>query len=170
MLIVGEKINILNPVVHIALKRKEASTIVSLAKRQVEAGAEALDINLGHCKEMDELISWVITKIQESVDVPLFLYARVLNMPNVLKTHKGQAAINGVTCDHDQLIKGMNIAKDYNTNLVVFLTKKDLAYVSAKEYCKLADMVFEEAEKRCFPIRKLFLAPPCLAVGQAQLH
>ncbi len=159
MLIVGEKINILNPVVYDALEREEVSTIVSLAKRQVKAGAQALDINLGPCKKVDRLIPLVITSIQDSVNVPLFLYARVLSLPDVIKIHKGRATINGVTCDQDQLAHGMNIAKEYDANLVVFLTKKGLEHATAEEYCELTEIVFEQADKTGIPIKRLFLDP-----------
>ena len=74
MLIIGEKINILNRLVYEAVSSKEMSAITSLALLQVETGADALDVNLGpEITQGEKIMQEVVTAIQQYVDVPLCL-------------------------------------------------------------------------------------------------
>ena len=47
MYIIGENIHIISPKVKEALKERDAKFFQELAVKQVEAGAQALDLNLG---------------------------------------------------------------------------------------------------------------------------
>ena len=77
MLIIGEKINILNRLVYEAISSKDMSSIMSLALLQVEAGADVLDVNL--CPEitrgekiMQEVVTFIAENTNDGIIAPLF--------------------------------------------------------------------------------------------------
>src|SRR3972149_4533158 len=72
MYIIGEHIHIISQQVKDALKEKNAKVFQELAVKQVEAGAQALDLNLGpRKKDGEEIFPWMVETVQAVVDVPL---------------------------------------------------------------------------------------------------
>ncbi len=74
MLIIGEKINGTSKRVNKAILEKDAGYIQGLATRQVECGADILDINAGTGidREPEDLI-WLVKTVQDVTDVKLCL-------------------------------------------------------------------------------------------------
>ena len=74
MFIIGEKINGTLKKVAAAIAVHDAAYIQDLARRQVEAGADYVDVNAGTAsgREPDDL-TWLIDTVQAVVDVPLCL-------------------------------------------------------------------------------------------------
>lgn len=72
MIIIGEKINGAIPRVAGAIEKRDADYIRELAVRQVEAGADYLDVCAGTSpdKELDALC-WLIDIVQQTVEIPL---------------------------------------------------------------------------------------------------
>jgi len=79
-----------------ALESRDKKTIQDLAVRQVEHGAQALDLNIGPQKREGHLIMpWVVDAVQEVVDVPLSLdTTNVAAIEAGLKRCKQQPIIN----------------------------------------------------------------------------
>ena len=74
MLIIGEKINGTLQKTASAIAARDADYIQDLAQRQVQAGADYLDVNAGtgSGSEVEDLI-WLVNTIQDVVDAPLCL-------------------------------------------------------------------------------------------------
>jgi cobalamin-dependent methionine synthase I len=74
MLIIGEKINGTLKKTAAAIAARDVDFVQELARKQVEAGANYLDINAGtgSGKEADDLV-WLVETVQTAVDVPLCL-------------------------------------------------------------------------------------------------
>ena len=72
MYILGENIHIISEKVKAALIEKDSRFFQELAVKQVEAGAQALDFNLGPRKKDGEVIfPWMVELVEQVVDVPL---------------------------------------------------------------------------------------------------
>ena len=105
MLIIGEKINGTRKGVNKAVLERDADFIRKLAVAQVEAGADALDINAGTAgeREADDMV-WLINVVQDVVDKPLSL-----DSPNPVALAAGLSAtqqvpiINSISGDEDRL-------------------------------------------------------------------
>ena len=70
MYIIGENIHILSDKVKKGLKEKDQKFFQDLAVRQVEAGAQALDLNLGpRKKDWEEVFPWMVETLETVVDV-----------------------------------------------------------------------------------------------------
>src|SRR5574341_2451513 len=72
MFIIGENIHIISDKVKAALQERNAKFFQELAVKQVEAGAGALDLNLGPRKaDWQEVFPWIVQTVEAVVDVPL---------------------------------------------------------------------------------------------------
>jgi cobalamin-dependent methionine synthase I len=72
MLIVGELINTSRKIIRESVERRNTEYIRDIAKRQVEAGANYLDVNCSDMLDNElEVIRWLIENIKAVVDTPL---------------------------------------------------------------------------------------------------
>ena len=94
MYIIGENIHIISDKVKAALKARDARFFQESAVKQVEAGAQALDLNLGPRKDDgQEVFPWMVQTVEAVVDVPLsFDSTNLLGIEAGLKKdHQGPA-------------------------------------------------------------------------------
>ncbi len=159
MLIIGEKIHILNPEVFQAVSNRDIDTIVRLACRQVEAGADAIDINLGPGQQASDMLPEIAAAINQAVDTTLFFPSGPRKFPEAVNACNKRPVINAVTADPDDLARTMAAAECLNTELVVLLTRKGILPTVVDEWCLLAEEVIETAEKIGFPTNRLYLDP-----------
>jgi 5-methyltetrahydrofolate--homocysteine methyltransferase len=73
MLIIGELINCTRKKVGEAARQRDAEFFRGLARKQVDAGAHALDVNGGVPDQEVELLGWLVNLLQEVAEVPLSL-------------------------------------------------------------------------------------------------
>jgi len=72
MYAIGERINGMFRSVGAAIREKNPETIQELAKRQLAAGADALDVNVGPAAaDPLEAMEWLVRTIREVTDAPL---------------------------------------------------------------------------------------------------
>src|SRR3970040_33938 len=116
MYIIGENIHIISEKVKEALAARDREFFMDLAVRQVEAGAKAVDINLGpRKKDWAEVFPWIVDTIEAVVDVPLSIdTTNVDGMEAALKTiKKAQPILNSTSADPDRLEKVPALAQQY---------------------------------------------------------
>ena len=95
MRIIGENIHILSPKVKEAIANRDRKFFQELAVRQVEAGAWAVDLNIGPQKKLGhEILPWLVEAVQEVVDVPLCLDTTNLG------GHRGRLRDHQAAADH----------------------------------------------------------------------
>ncbi len=99
MLIIGESLNATRKQVGAAVQSHDEAFIQALAKEQVAAGAQMLDVNaavMGR-KESEDL-PWMVKTVQAVVDVPLVLDS---GDPSALEAamavHRGRPIVNSIT-------------------------------------------------------------------------
>ncbi len=120
MLIIGENIQILSPVVKEAIESRDAATIQRLALRQAEAGAGILDLNIGPQKKRGaEVMPWIVETVQEVTDVPLSLdTTNLAAMEEGLKVCRGRATLNSASADPTRLDSVMQLAGRYDAQVI----------------------------------------------------
>lgn len=159
MLIIGEKIHILNPVVFSALKEQDTAPIVTLAEKQIRAGADALMINLGPGQQTAKLLPGIIHAISQRVETHFFISADTAEFIKSVKACRGRVTINAATAEPDRLARAMSAAACLGLDLVVLLTGKGDMPHTVDQWCLMAEDVIETAEKNNFPVGKLYLDP-----------
>src|SRR4030066_1199247 len=120
MYIIGESIHILSDKVKEGLKNKDTRFFQELAVKQVEAGAQALDLNLGPRKnDWAEVFPWMVDLVQAVVDVPLCLDStNLLGIEAGLKRiTKAQPIINSTSAEPIRLEQVPLVAKKYNAQV-----------------------------------------------------
>ena len=74
MILIGERINGMFKDVKQAIAQKDKQVIQNLAKKQVEAGATFLDVNVGTAAaDQEGTMQWLVETIQETCSAPLSL-------------------------------------------------------------------------------------------------
>ena len=136
MYIIGENIHIISDKVKEALKNRDREFFMDLASRQVEAGASAIDINLGpRKKDWDQVFPWMVETLETVVDVPLsFDSTNVLAIEAGLKSvTKAQPIVNSTSAEPERLEKVPPLAKKYNAKLKRYNNLKDINMAKSKE-------------------------------------
>lgn len=172
MYIIGENIHIISQRVKDALKEKDARFFQELAVRQVEAGAQALDVNLGPRKnDWEEVFPWITETLEAVVDVPLsFDSTNVQGIEAGLKkVTKAQPIINSTSAEPERLEKVPLLAKQYNTRLIALTMGQSGIPVAADERVNIAiEHLIPRALEIDFPIADLIIDPLVLTVSGCQ--
>lgn len=174
MYIIGENIHIISPRVKEALEARDAKFFQDLAVRQVEAGAQALDLNLGpRKKDGEEVFPWIVETIEAVVDVPLsFDSTNLLAIEAGLrKVTKAQPIINSTSAEEERLQNVPLLAKKYNTKLIALTMGKSGIPVSAEERVNIAiEKLIPRMLEIDFPIEDLIIDPLVLTVSGCQQY
>ncbi len=172
MYIIGENIHIISDKVKAGLRERDAKFFQDLAVRQVEAGAQALDLNLGPRKrDWEEVFPWMVKTVEAVVDVPLsFDSTNILGIEAGLKTvTKAQPIINSTSAEAERLEKVPLLAKKYNARLVALTMGKSGIPVGADERVNIAlEKLIPRALEIDFPISDLIIDPLVLTVSGCQ--
>jgi 5-methyltetrahydrofolate corrinoid/iron sulfur protein methyltransferase len=120
MRIIGESIHILAPKVKEAVESRDTAFVQLLAKQQVEAGADVLDLNIGpQRKRGTEIMPWIVDAVQKVVDVPLSLdTTNVAAMEAGLAACNGPAILNSASADPERLDVVMELAARYGAGVI----------------------------------------------------
>ena len=172
MYILGENIHIISASVKDALKNRDREFFKELAIKQVEAGAQALDLNLGpRKKDWEEVFPWMVETVETVVDVPLsFDSTNIFGIEAGLKKiTKAQPIINSTSAEAERLEKVPLLAKKYNTRLIALTMGKSGIPVSADERVTIAlESLIPRALELDFPIEDLIIDPLVLTVSGCQ--
>ncbi len=119
MLIIGERINATRKRIGEAARNGDSDFIREEARKQVAAGAHMLDVNGGVPGREAELLSWLVSIVQEVTDVPLCLdsadaEALRLSLPLCRK----QAMINSITDEPQRLEALLPLAREYRATVI----------------------------------------------------
>lgn len=107
MLVIGENINASNRSVAEAIARKDREFLESLARAEVAAGADFIDVNagMGYSSQEQEVMGWLVEVVQEASDRPLAIDS---DNPSVIEAalckYRGERLIiNSVSAEPEQL-------------------------------------------------------------------
>ncbi len=172
MYILGENIHIISEKVKEALANKDQKFFQEQAVKQVEAGAQALDLNLGpRKKDWEEVFPWIVKTVEAVVDVPLcFDSTNILGIEAGLKhVSKAQPIINSTSAEPERLEKVPLLAKKYNTKLIALTMGSGGIPVAADERVTIAlETLIPRMLEIDFPISDLIIDPLVLTVSGCQ--
>jgi len=170
MEIIGEKINATRKDVQKAVKERDSALIQDLARKQVEAGANYLDVNSGlalYPEEEAEDFAWLVPLIQGTVDLPLCIDSgRSQPIEAALKLHKGQAMINSVNGDPAKMEEILPLVKEYGSKVIALTSSKEGGIpATSGERLKIAQTIATEAQKYGIPLANIYFDPLVLALS-----
>jgi cobalamin-dependent methionine synthase I len=172
MYIIGENIHIISEKVKAALIERDAKYFQESAVKQVEAGAQALDLNLGpRKKDGEEIFPWMVQTVEAVVDVPLsFDSTNLVGIEAGLKkVTKAQPIINSTSAEPERLERVPLVAKQYGARLIALTMGSTGIPVAADER---VNIVLEKLIPRMveidYPIKDLIIDPLVLTVSGCQ--
>jgi 5-methyltetrahydrofolate corrinoid/iron sulfur protein methyltransferase len=170
MLIIGELINGMYNNIGKAIKEKDKNVIQKSALRQLESGADALDVNCGPAsKNPVSDIQWLVETIQEVTPKPISLDS---SKPQViesgLKVMKNEVIINSTTADAEKLDILVPLAKKYKAKLIGLTISTKGIPQNKDQRLELAAQIVASCAEQEFPIENLYLDPVVLPVNVAQ--
>lgn len=172
MYIIGENIHIISEKVKIALSERDAQFFQESAVRQVEAGAQALDINLGpRKKDGEEVFPWMVEIVEKVVDVPLsFDSTNLVGIEAGLKkVTKAQPIINSTSAEPERLEKVPLLAKQYGARVIALTMGSSGIPVAADERVNIAvESLIPRMLEIDYPMKDLIIDPLVLTVSGCQ--
>ncbi len=174
MYIIGENIHIISEKVKEALTNRDREFFMDLAVRQVEAGAKAVDINLGpRKKDYAEVFPWIVEAIESVVDVPLSIdTTNIDGMEAALKTiKKAQPILNSTSAEAERLEKIPLLAKKYGAKVIALTMAAEGIPVSADDRVTLAvEKLIPRMMEIDFPMSDLIIDPLVLTTSGCQQY
>lgn len=172
MYIIAENIHIISPKVKEAIANRDAKFFQDLAVRLVEAGADAIDLNIGPQKKAGhEILPWLVETIEQVVDVPLaFDTTNLAAIEAACETvTKAQPIINSTDARPERLETVPLVAKKFNTRLIALTMGEGMIPVSADERVSIAlEKLIPRMLEIDFPITDLIIDPLVLTVSGCQ--
>jgi 5-methyltetrahydrofolate corrinoid/iron sulfur protein methyltransferase len=170
MILIGENINAVSKQFGPAIKERRIEIVQDLALKQKQAGMDYLDVNIGPArKQGSELMEWIVTTIQEVVDLPLFLdTTNVEAIEAGLKVHKGKAVINSISCKPERIEALFPLVKKYNAGFVGLLLGPEGIPRDSSERGMLAAELMAKAAEEGIPNEDIWLDPIVLPVSSQQ--
>ena len=168
MLIIGENIHIIAPPVKAAIEARDAKSLQDLARRQVEAGAGVVDLNIGPQKKLGaEIMPWLVEAVQQVVDVPLSLdTTNLAAMEAGLQKCARPAMLNSASADPARLDSVMQLAARYGARVIALTMGVDGIPTTADGRAAIAmDALLPAAEAAGVPVADVYLDPLVLTVN-----
>ena len=174
MYIIGENIHIISPKVKDAIAARDGAFFVDLARKQVQNGAKALDLNVGPQKKAGtEVVPWLVEVVQEAVGQDFTLSLDTTNLEAIKaglkKIPRGKAIINSTSAEAERLEAVPLVAAEYGTKLIGLTMAKEGIPVSAEARVSLAlEKLVPRCEEVGLPIEHLIVDPLVLTVKGCQ--
>ncbi|MEP7133400.1 MAG: dihydropteroate synthase [Chloroflexota bacterium] len=174
MYIIGENIHIISEKVKEALTNRDREFFMDLAVKQVEAGAKAVDINLGpRKKDFAEVWPWIVETIETVVDVPLSIdTTNVDGMEAALKTiKKAQPILNSTSAEPERLEKIPVLAKKYGAKVIALTMRSEGIPIEADARVNIAvEALIPRMMEIDFPMQDLIIDPLVLTCSGCQQY
>jgi len=168
VVIIGESINPTRRKKLVStLQEKNFEYMLSIARSQINAMADILDVNVGFPGVADEeLLPEAVIALQDNFDIPL-----CLDSPNpaaieaALKIAKGKCLINSVTGEEKSLQRLLPIAKEYGAALIGLVLDDDGITHDPVKRLRIAEKIIERALRAGIKEEDVIIDPLAMAVS-----
>jgi len=171
MFVIGERINGMFTDIGDAIANKDVKPVQAMAEKQLEAGADALDINVGTRvpkAERAEVMAWLVAAARAVTDKPLAIDNPALSTVRVgieAGCKGGRMIINSTTGQQDKLDAFMDLAKEFNAGIVCLSIDENGVAATTDAKLEIAMRALGAAIERDVPIDDIYLDPIILPVN-----
>ena len=172
--IIGENIHIISPKVKEGIANRDGAFFVDLARKQVQGGARALDLNVGPQKKAGpEVMSWLVDCVAEGVPPDTIISFDTTNLEAIKaglkKWQRGKTIINSTSAEAERLEAVPLVAVEYGARLIGLTMAKEGIPVSAEARVSIAlEKLVPRAEEVGLPLEHLIIDPLVLTVKGCQ--
>ena len=166
--VIGEKINPTGrKKLAAALQEGNLDYVRDLAQKQIEAGADILDVNVGMAGTDDvEFLPKIVKMLVEEFDIPL-----CLDTPNpkalaaALPLVQGRALVNSVNGEEKSLEAVLPIVKEHNAAVIGLTIGEGGISNDPEKRLEAARKIIERAAQIGIPIEDIVIDPLVMTVG-----
>ena len=169
MYVIGERINGMFVDVKRALQERNADVIQDLAKRQMAAGATALDVNVGPAvSDAQGAMLWLVETIRAVSDAPLAIdTAKWDVMAAVVPQVPGDKILNSSKADPEIATQYVGLAAENSAGLVGLTIDADGVPGNVEKRVELGAQLITIAMEGGLEMDKLFIDPIILPANVA---
>ena len=149
------------------LQARDFTYMLELAKSQIMAMADVLDVNVGYPGVDDEeLLPQAVIALQENFDIPL-----CLDSPNpkaieaALKVAKGKCLINSVNAEEASLQKLLPVAHEYGAAIIGLVLDDEGITNDPEKRLRIAEKIIERAVRIGIRNEDVIIDPMAMAVS-----
>ncbi len=159
MILIGENINITATVTGQAMRDRNPEPIQAMAREEVKAGIDRLDVNIGPArKNGEDFMTWVVETVQAAADKPLSLdTTNAAAMEAGLKVHKGKALMNSVSLP--RMEEELPLVSKYDADMIGLLWGRDGMPRDADERAMIASELMMAASAMDIPNERIWFDP-----------
>jgi 5-methyltetrahydrofolate corrinoid/iron sulfur protein methyltransferase len=172
MYIIAENIQILATDVKKAIADRDSAYFRNMVAKLTDAGADAIDLNIGPNKRRGhEILPWLVEEAEKVTDLPLcFDTTNIAAIEAACETAtKAQPIINSTDCTAGRLAQVPPLAKKYNAKLIGLTKGEGMIPVGADERVTMAlEILIPHMLEIDFPISDLIIDPLALTVSGCQ--
>ncbi|HHH82511.1 MAG TPA: methyltetrahydrofolate--corrinoid methyltransferase [Chloroflexi bacterium] len=169
---IGENIHIVSPKVKEALKERDGAFFVDLARKQKEAGADAIDLNIGpRKKDGPEVVEFLLDCMQEAVPGMTISFdtTNLTAIETGLQRWGSNAIVNSTSAEPERLENVPPVAANYGAKLIALCMEKSGIPVSADARIAIAmEKLIPRAIEVGIPMENLLIDPLILTVSGCQ--
>ncbi|MDP4160372.1 MAG: methyltetrahydrofolate cobalamin methyltransferase [Bacillota bacterium] len=168
MLVVGELINTSRKNIKEAVEAKNAEYIQQIAKDQVEAGADYLDINCGtRVYDEEEIMAWLVDTVREVVQVPLCIDSPNPKALAVGLERAGDSTlmVNSISAEKERFEQVLPLVKKYNTKVVALCMDDAGIPETAEDRLRVSDQLIVDLLAADISQDQIYLDPLIKPLG-----
>ena len=161
MIIVGEKINTSRKSIEEAVEKRDTAFIARIAREQVEAGANYIDVNAGtFVGEEANCLCWLVETVQNEVNLPLSLDSPDPQaLFQAMKCHRGEPMINSISLEEDRFQALLPVITSQSCSVVALCMAKTSMPVTVEERVQVGSELIEKLTNQGIPLEKIYVDP-----------
>lgn len=165
--IVGERINPSGKKkLRHELEQGILTTLRKEAAEQEQMGADALDINVEMTGMNETLLKTIITGIQDSVGIPLFIDSLKIDIIETFgKLYPGKGVINSISVEEHRMNSLLPLAKKYNMGFIALLIDEEGIPSTTEKRVQLAEIIVSRAKEMGINTKNIIFDPLVLNAG-----
>ena len=160
MIFIGERINAGFKEIKRAIVEKDGDVIKETARKQANAGANYIDVNLGTASNKPEDLCWMIEMVQAEVDLPISIdNNKSIMIKEAIQVCKQAPLINSTTADEHKMDELLPIAAEHDASIIGLVMDESGSPKSAEARVENAMKIFAKIMEYDIPPDHLFLDP-----------
>ncbi len=171
MYLIGERINGMFKDVREAIQTKNESFIKDLVLKQIESGADALDISVGpSVTDPIEAMEWIVTTVRKISDITLAIDTTKYDVmeKGISMAGVSKGIINSVVAEEKEVDRYVDLAKKYNSKIIgLTMTQKGVPKTSL-ERVELAAFLMNKFQENNILPEEIFIDSIILPLNVAQ--
>lgn len=167
MIVIGEKINGTIPDVKKAITERDEEFIRNLAMRQVEAGADYVDVCAGTAPEVEvEALKWLMDVVQDAVDKPLCIDSpNPRTIEQVFKYARRPGIINSVSEEGDKCQVIYPLIQGTEWQVIALTCDNNGIPSDVQTRVEIAKTLVEKAQKYDITPERIYIDPLVMALS-----